>query len=124
MGATGDVYCEVLEFLGVDPSFRPLDFLFVNPARTRRTKKARSILTKNRFNQNVIRRLAPYPGKSRLFWLVNACSRTHYTYHAPPPMDAEIREALAIEMAPEIRSLSEMTGKDLSSWLIEKGDLG
>jgi len=122
--ATEDVYRKVLEFLGVDPSFLPLDFLSVNPARTRRTKKTGSVLTKNRFSKSILRRLAPYPGNSRLFRLVNAWGRTQYTYHTPPPMDPEMRDALARELEPEIRGLSEMTGKDLSSWLIEKGDLG
>lgn len=121
--ATGDVYREVLEFLGVDSSFRPRDFLSVNPARTRRTKKARSVLTKNRFSKGVLRRLAPYPGKSRLFRLLNEYGRRCYTYHTPPSLDPELRSTLLCEFEPEIQSLGELTGKDLSTWLRQRGGL-
>jgi hypothetical protein len=112
---TPQVYRSTLEFLGVDPEFRP-DFRVVNANRELRSVTLHRVLTRLP-RSSVTRRLLP----SRLHrQMVRSCSRLQQfnTVSKPrPAMDPQLRCTLLREYQPEIQRLSALLRADLGSWL-------
>lgn len=111
---TADAYRGVLEFLGVDPSFRPpLDV--VNPNRRLRSVRLRRLLRDPPgWVRKVGRLLLPSPARRRK--LVDALVELNASVGSRPAMDPELRSRLLDELAPEIDRLGELIGRDLSGW--------
>jgi hypothetical protein len=108
-------YRGVLEFLGLDPAQLP-DFDVVNANKVVRSAHLRDLL-----------RQAP-PGVRRVgrmlvpnqFARASLRRRMHAlnTRQQPRrPVSAELRAALVVELAPEVRRLEALIGRDLRAWL-------
>lgn len=108
------IYRSVLEFLGVDPAFRP-DFRVRNA-----NKRARSVAITNflRFTPEPITRLSRLllPRRSWRLAVRERIKRFNTQYRPRPPMPAHLRESLRVELAPEIDRLGRLLDRDLSAW--------
>lgn len=110
------VYRETLQFLGVDPGFQ-MDFKVYN------ANQAPRIQTVNRLIRqppkglaslhSLLRRVTP-PVAREFAW--SAIKRLNTRVKPRPPMRPETRQQLLAEFRPEIDRLSELLGRDLSSW--------
>jgi len=114
-------YRSVLEFLGVDPNFRP-DFQVVNA-----NKRARSAAITNflRFTPESITRLSRLvlPRRSWRLKVRERIKRLNTQYRPRPPMPAHLRESLRIELTPEIDRLGELLNRDLGNWRAPPAEL-
>jgi Sulfotransferase domain len=112
---TPRVYRTTLEFLGVDPEFRP-DFRVVNANRELRSLTLHRLLTRLPRTSLSRRLLPPRLHQQMLrscFWLqqFNIVSKHR------PAMDPQLRCSLIREYEPEIQRLSALLRADLGSWL-------
>ncbi|HEX3220469.1 MAG TPA: sulfotransferase [Candidatus Limnocylindria bacterium] len=111
---TPGVYRTVLEFLGVDPGFRP-PFAISNP-----NKRVRFPTLQRMVYQppGPLLKLVPV---IRRFPLAHAVRERLLRINSTPqrrqPMDPTLRERLLAEFAPEIGELGELIGRDLAAWL-------
>lgn len=115
-GDTAGVYRQTLRFLGVDETFRA-DFRIVNPNKHARARSKR--LMRFRYNYPlVVRRLGrlAVPSLPARRTLLRGFERliTRRTPH--PPMDTQLRKRLQAEFAPEVETLSQLLGRDLTHW--------
>lgn len=103
-------YRQVLEFLGVDPTFVP-DFDVVNAGLARRSWRLQQVLLSPgivRVARTVIPRgLRPAVGRT---W-----DRVNSRSEKPAPLDPAVARALREELAPDVRRLEQIIGRDLSS---------
>jgi hypothetical protein len=111
---TSKVYDETLQFLGVDPDFRP-DFRVLNPSKRVYSKTLRRFLQNPpeiipKFSRTVLPGM--FQGKLfKLLWRMNI-------KHAKrQPMDPKLRKRLQNAFAPEVECLSELLGRDLTHWV-------
>lgn len=104
---------EVLEFLGVDASFAP-EFERVNESKR---------LVNNSLQELIVRppapiaKLVPLLRRTRLAHKVRAAilmANSRPTKRAP--MAPELRRRLTEELAPEVKRLGDLIGRDLSGW--------
>jgi hypothetical protein len=119
------VYREVLDFLGVDPNFKP-DFGQINIRKEVRFRKFR-ILLLSLFGSRNFRKILRWPKRhlplrartaytkayTKLLSFPN--SRVFIKTGSAAPIDSELREELMKKFKPEVKRLSEITGRDLVS---------
>ncbi len=110
------VYRVTLQFLEVDPEFRP-SFQIVNPNKEIRSRMLHSLLEKPpRWYQRVQavgRALVPADiRKSVNLQIKNANVR----YTQRPPMNPNTRRELQAYFRPDVERLSELLGRDLTHW--------
>lgn len=102
------VYRNVLEFLGVDVTFRP-EFRVINP-----NKRVRSTLVRN-----ALEALPPDRWYGNIFippqirWRLNRFNRVEEERR---PMDPGLRQRLKQEFAPEVQRSARLLGRDLGCW--------
>jgi hypothetical protein len=110
---TAGAYAGVLEFLGVDASFRP-DFAVVNANKRPRLE----ILQRAIYRPP--RRLLGAVGWLRRFPMVHAARaalvRANSRSARRPPMDPGLRAELTREFEPEVRRLERLIGRELTAW--------
>lgn len=110
-----DVYRGVLEFLGVDATFVPADMAVVNPNSELRSVKLQQ--TRNRLMrvETAVRRVMP----GRVFRVLSAPLKVAWDANkrqAPrSPMPPELEAELTSYFAPDVASLSELVGRDLTA---------
>jgi hypothetical protein len=110
---TAATYRRVLEFLGVDSDFRP-DFAVRNPNRRARFGALQRLVFRP---PGPLRRAVPW---MRRFPLVHRLRDAVVAANSSPvpreSMDADLRQRLIAEMAPEVEALGRLIGRDLSAW--------
>lgn len=121
VGAPQKTYRAVLEFLEVDASFLP-SFRVMNPnkrVRRPRVKHATSVILdpSSRARRAGTRLIPVHAVRSALLRHgVAALTRLSTDVRPRPPMDPVQRARLAAELAPDIRRLGELLGRDLTHW--------
>jgi hypothetical protein len=110
---TAATYRAVLEFLGVDPTFRP-NFTVRNPNKQVRFPRLQRLVYQP---PGPLLRLVP---RLRRFPLVHrlraAVLRANSAAARREAMDPGLRRRLTAEMAPDIDRLGRLIGRDLSAW--------
>jgi len=110
---TSAVYGSVLEFLRVDPVFRP-DFAVHNENKRVRFRALQRLIYKPpRPMLGAVRRLRRYRVIHRLR---EAVLRLNSHSQRRGEMDRSLRARLLTEFAPEIERLAALIGRDLSAW--------
>lgn len=110
---TAKAYEDTVAFLGVASSFRPI-FQIINPSKTLRSRRLQELL------------VAPPPVLTKIFKQVTPSSlqgyflkrlkRLNTQYTSRPALDPVLRRRLQVEFEPEVQRLSDLLGRDLSSW--------
>ncbi len=110
---TAKVYKDTLAFLGVDTSFHTI-FQVINPNKTLRSRRLQEFL------------VAPPSMLTRVYKLVTPKSlqgrilkrlrRLNTQLTNRPALDPALRQCLQVEFQPEVQQLSDLLGRDLSSW--------
>lgn len=117
--ATAATYRGVLEFLRVDPQFRP-ELGVRNPNRRARIGPLQRVIYQP---PGPLLRLVPW---LRRFPLVHSVRdrllRLNSSAVHRPPMDPALRRQLLDEQADEIQRLGRLINRDLSGWLEERHD--
>lgn len=110
---TAKAYKDILAFLNVDTSFHPV-FQVINPNKTPRSRRLQeflvappSILT------GIFKRVTPKNVQGRF---LKRLRRLNTQYTSRPVLDPALRQCLQVEFLPEVQQLSELLGRDLSSW--------
>ncbi len=123
---TTKVYRETLRFLNVDTSFQPR-FKIVNPNKRVRSKTLqRFLITPSSAMRMIGKLLLP---RSLREALLNRLRKLNTQYISRQPMSPELRKRLQEEFAQEVKSLSELLGRDLTLWSKDQrgdtpGDMG
>lgn len=114
------VYRDVLGFLGMRAEGLDMPAILAQDAWTRNENKAPRSRTVLRFlklpwNQAILRGLrpSPVPGWGKV---LRGMRRLNIQYTDRAPMDPAVKAELKRRMAPEVQKLSELIGRDLSSW--------
>ena len=107
------VFAEVLEFLGVDSSFR-CEFQVRNPNKQVQSQSLHNFLNNPGAIAILLGRLIP---KSLRRSLVSRLKRANSPAAPRPPLAAEIRTQLNREFAEEIKRLGKLAGRDFSPWV-------
>ena len=108
------VYRSVLEFLGVDPDFEP-DFSVVNPNTKTKSPLARKLIQGLWFGP--LRRVVP-PFLRGMGRRVLETLQSLNTETVPrPPMSSTDRKRIQAALENDIKVLSSLIGRDLSSWV-------
>jgi hypothetical protein len=107
---TASVYRETLEFLAVDPDFRP-DFAVVNRNKAVRVRALQRVTASDLF----IRVTARLPGPV-LHRLRKGLKRINTKAEVRPAMSPQLRDRLVRELEPDVTELSSLIGRDLSPW--------
>ena len=111
---TAASYRSVLEFLEVDPDFAP-DFEIRNPNKRVRFPALQRLIYQP---PGPLIHVVPWLRRVPIFHrLRGAALSLNSSATRRPPMDPDLREQVLREMAPEIRELGDLIGRDLSSWL-------
>ena len=110
---TARVYAEVLQFLGVDPSFR-CEFEVRNPNKQVRSRFLHSFLNNPGTLAILLGRLIP---KSFRRSLVSRLKSANSPAAPRPPLSPELRAELNREFAAEVEELGVLAGRDFSKWL-------
>ncbi|HUP83882.1 MAG TPA: sulfotransferase [Candidatus Limnocylindria bacterium] len=109
-----ETYRGVLEFLGVDPDFVPAEMAVVNPGSGLRSVKLHQLRSRVAPIEKGVRRVMP----QSLFRVLSAPLRAIWSANKRPaprsPMAPELEEELTRYFAPDVASLSELVGRDLS----------
>lgn len=114
------VYDRVLQFLGLCTEFPGKDALLRGDKRSRNSNRvARSVRLARFINAHPQRRIvegavpSPVPG-----WgiTLRALRRLNTRYAPRPPMDPELKEALAREFLPEVERLEDLLERPLDAW--------
>jgi hypothetical protein len=110
---TAKIYKHTLAFLGVDQSFQPV-FQVINPNKTLRSRRLQkflvappSLLTK------IYQRVTPKFLQGRMLKRLKRLNTQHTNR---PALDPALKRRLQGEFLPEIEQLSDLLGRDLSSW--------
>lgn len=109
-----DTYRGVLQFLGVDPDFVPAEMAVVNPNSQLRSVRFHRMRARLWPVERTVRRVVPagafrvLSAPLRAAW--NANKRPASRSPMPPQLEAELTEYFA----PDVASLSELVGRDLS----------
>lgn len=109
------VYRRTLEFLGVDPAFRP-EFERVNDSQSIRNRHVRRWLERP-LDKGRLRGLVPFRRQ-----LYESVRRWNTMVGLKPQVTEEQKSFLRHEFAEDIRILSSMIGRDLSPWLSAGSD--
>lgn len=110
-----ETYRGVLDFLGVDPDFVPSEMSVVNPSSELRSVKLQQTRARLAPIERTVRRIVP----ARLFRVLSTPLRVIWDSNkrqAPrAPMAAELEAELTSYFTPDVASLSELVGRDLSA---------
>ncbi len=106
-------YRRVLEFLEVDPEFKP-DFHVANANKEIRSELLRKIITPPHWALQLGRRLLPFGLRRKLLHSIYDLNMKPATRK---PLDPQLRQALLQEFSDEIHALEQLIGRDLSAWL-------
>jgi hypothetical protein len=110
---TDKIYQQTLQFLGVEPNFRP-KFRRVNSNKVLRNRRmqeflvAPPLLLKSVFDAIIP---AQYSGR-----FLPYLRRLNTRYVERPPLDPVLRKRLQLELKPEVKQLSKLLNRDLSNW--------
>ena len=107
-------YRGTLEFLDVNPEFMP-EFEVVNQNRVPRSQVVNRVLNSP---PEALRRLvkAVLPNPNLRDGVIRRLRQLNKHYRPRAEVAEDVRERLAAELAPEIRRLGELIGRDLSRW--------
>lgn len=109
-----ETYRGVLEFLGVDPEFVPTEMAVVNPNSELRSVRLHRLRARLGPVERTVRRVVP----ARAFRVLSAPLRAMWDANkrqAPrSPMAPDLEAELTEDFAPDVASLSELVGRDLS----------
>jgi hypothetical protein len=109
-----ETYRSVLDFLGVDPEFVPREMAVVNPNSELRSVKLQQTRARLAPVERTVRRIVP----ARLFRVLTTPLRVIWDANkkqaARSPMAPELEAELMKYFAPDVASLSELVGRDLS----------
>ena len=106
---TAGVYRRVLDFLGVDSSFRP-DLGIVHDSRQSRSMAVRNLI-RHPLLVAVGRRFPTLTAP-----VYKTLMRLNSRPFKRPPMSAELRQRLQAELLPEVERLGELLDRDLTHW--------
>lgn len=110
---TAKVYQDTLVFLSVDPSFHPI-FQVINPNKTLRNRRLQEFLVAPPSAlTRVYRKVIPVSLQGRLLKRLKRLNTQHTSRAA---LDPVLRQRLQVEFQPEVQQLSDILGRDLSSW--------
>ncbi|MFW6154847.1 MAG: sulfotransferase family protein [Planctomycetota bacterium] len=110
---TPGVYRDVLEFLGVDPTFAPT-FERINANTSARWPRLQQLILASPFGRSYrLRRMIP--GVLR-----RMISGLNSKVHERAPMAPALRRALTDEFAPVVSELSDLLKRDLTHWSRER----
>jgi hypothetical protein len=112
---TPRVYAEVLQFLGVDPSFRG-EFEVRNPNKQVRSRFLHRFLNNPGTLSILLGRLVP---QSLRRSLISRLKKANSPAAPRPPLSSELRQRLNREFAAEVEELGALAAKDFSKWLSE-----
>jgi hypothetical protein len=120
-----ETYRGVLEFLGVDPEFVPTEMAVVNPNSELRSVKLHRLRSRLAPVERTVRRIVP----AGAFRVMSAPLRAIWSANKRPaprsPMSPELEAELTKYFAPDVASLSELVGRDLSeAWPRFRGPAG
>ena len=110
---TAEVYRETLRFLNVDIGFQP-DFKVINPNKRVRVRTLQHFLKTPPSPLRMIGKLL-LPQSLRDAFL-NKLKKLNTQYVPRLPMSPELRRRLQEEFVSEVKSLSELLGRDLTHW--------
>jgi len=111
---TPGTYRRALEFLGVDPDFRP-DFVVVNANKVVRSTFTREFLRRTPSSARRVGRLLVRSEDQRAA-LRRRLHAMNTQQRSRPAIDPRLRRELEAEFAPEIGRLEELLGQDLGRW--------
>jgi hypothetical protein len=117
----------VLEFLGVDASYAPAAFATHNPAHGSRGGVLRAVLRSAPVQFVAWRVLPAVVGDARTRSLARRMSHSKLRRTAAPraQVSPQLRARLEAELAPDVARLSELLGRDMSSfWFGSKSPAG
>ena len=111
---TPAAYAEVVRFLGCDPGFQPA-FPIVNKRKGARSTVFQGIVRDPpRLLRSAARRALPLGARVRLR---NVAYRLNARRATISPMSDATRRRLRAELAPDVRRLAGLIGRDLDAWL-------
>ena len=110
---TPRVFADVLDFLGVDSSFR-CEFEIRNPNKQIKSSSLHNFLNNPGTFAILLGRLIP---KSLRRSLVDRLKKANSPAAPRPPLSAELRAQLNREFAPEVERLGKLVGRDFSGWV-------
>jgi hypothetical protein len=110
---TPRVFAEVLDFLGVDSSFR-CEFEIRNPNKQIKSSSLHNFLNNPGTFAILLGRLIP---KSFRRSLLDRLKKVNSPAAPRPPLSAELRAQLNREFAPEVERLGKLVGRDFSKWI-------
>lgn len=111
---TGAEYRKILEFLGVDPSFR-VNFDVVNPNKRMRSKFLMDFAVRNPPRWASVASKLMFPLEARNA-IKRAVKRLNTKYEPRRPVSVELRNSLKRDFLPEVERLSEILDRDLTGW--------
>lgn len=113
----------LLEFLDVDPSYRPPSFGAQNQRHEPKSRAVRNVL-RSRIPQWVIWSALPRAvGEANAHRLLRPFRRINSKRAERPTIPPELRRRLEDELAPDVERLSQMLDRDLSAlWFKRPGD--
>ena len=110
---TPRVFAEVLQFLGVDSSFR-CEFEVRNPNKQVKSPSLHNFLNNPGTFAILLGRFIP---KSLRRSLVDRLKKANSPAAPRPPLSAELRAQLNREFAPEVERLGKLVERDFSRWM-------
>ncbi len=118
----GEVYRQILRFLGVDEDFEP-SFVVENANKEMRSKSFAKFLRRTPNWVSLASRIV-LPRRSWRIKLRHLLKRANTNFKPREPIPPALRTSLAAELRPEVEKLSTLLGRDLSHWCAaaEKSD--
>lgn len=111
---TPGTFRRALEFLEVDPTFRPVSFDAVNPARRARSRTLQNLL-RSPTKYRLAKRFLPDPVVGGLRVLLRPIYRLNARVQPRTTMSPALRAGLEEEFAPDVALLGELVGRDLTT---------
>jgi len=113
---TQAVFKQTLQFLGVNPDFRPR-LKIINPNKVVRSRRIMEFLVDPpQFLTSAYQAIAPQ--RLHGHFLIRL-RRLNTRYRQRPPIDPDLRRRLQAEFRTEVECLSELLGRDLTGWCRE-----
>ena len=106
----GDVFADVLSFLGLQPGFHP-DFRVVNANRSMGSMRLQRFINDERVQST----MGHLPGRM-YHVLMRGLTRLNVRRQPRPPLDPAVAAALRADLADSVTELEELLGRDLSRW--------